>query len=161
MYDVIIRDGTIVRSSGRLVADIAIQDGKIAYVGGNPAGPAKEEISAIGRFVMPGVIDAHVHFRQAGFSGKESWATGSAEALRGVGGIVLDAKRKRIPHLLCVPCLAATCLAGTSALAELAPARFLWTVNRLSVPIDILLSLPWFDILAVACARNQQPPLEL
>ena len=27
-------------------------------------------------------------------------------------GIVLDAKRKRIPHLLCVPCLAATCLAG-------------------------------------------------
>ena len=56
MYDVIIRDGTIVRSSGRLVADIAIQDGKIAYVGGNPGGPAKEEISAIGRFVMPGSL---------------------------------------------------------------------------------------------------------
>ena len=90
MYDVIIRDGTIVRSSGRLVADIAIQDGKIAYVGGNPAGPAKEEISAIGRFVMPGVIDAHVHFRDPGHPAKESWATGSAEALRGGVTTVLD-----------------------------------------------------------------------
>ncbi len=90
MYDVIIRDGTIVRSTGRLVADIAIEDGKIAYVGGNPGGPAKEEISAIGRFVMPGVIDTHVHFRDPGHPAKESWATGSREALRGGTTTVLD-----------------------------------------------------------------------
>ena len=90
MYDVIIRDGTIVRSNGRLVADIAIEDGKIAYVGGNPGGRAKEEISAIGRFVMPGVIDAHVHFRDPGHPSKETWATGSREALRGGVTTVLD-----------------------------------------------------------------------
>ena len=90
MYDLIIRDGTILRSSGRLVADIAIQDGKIAYVGGNPAGPGREEISAIGRFVMPGVIDAHVNFRDPGHPEKESWATGSREALRGGVTTVLD-----------------------------------------------------------------------
>jgi dihydroorotase len=99
VYDVIIRDGTILRSSGRLVADIAIQDGKIAYVGGNPGGPAKEEISAIGRFVMPGVIDGHVQFRDPGDSLKESWATGSAEALRGGVTTVLDMPNTNPPTL--------------------------------------------------------------
>ncbi len=99
MYDVIIRDGTIVRSTGRLVADIAIEDGKIAYVGGNPAGKAREEISAIGRFVMPGVIDTHVHFRDPGHPEKESWATGSIEALRGGVTTVLDMPNTNPPTL--------------------------------------------------------------
>ena len=99
MYDVIIRDGTIVHSSGRLVADIAIQDGKIAYIGGNPAGGAKEEISAIGRFVMPGVIDSHVHFRDPGHPAKESWLTGSREALRGGVTTVLDMPNTNPPTL--------------------------------------------------------------
>ena len=90
MYDLIIRDGTIVRSSGRLVADIAIEDGKIAYVGGNPAGKAREEISAIGRFVMPGVIDTHVHFSDPVDAEKQAWAAGSREALRGGVTTVLD-----------------------------------------------------------------------
>jgi dihydroorotase len=99
LYDLIIRDGTIVRSSGRLVADIAIEDGKIAYVGGNPAGKAKEEISAIGRFVMPGVIDTHVHFRDPGHPAKESWATGSREAVRGGVTTVLDMPNTSPPTL--------------------------------------------------------------
>ncbi len=90
MYDLIIRDGTIVRPSGRLVADIAIEDGKIVYVGSNPAGGAREEFSAIGRFIIPGVIDGHVHFRDPGHPGKESWATGSREAVRHGVTTVLD-----------------------------------------------------------------------
>jgi len=99
VYDVIIRDGTIVRSTGRLVADIAIQDGKIAYIGGNPGGGAREEISGIGRFVMPGVIDTHVHFRDPGHPAKESWATGSLEALRGGVTTVLDMPNTNPPTL--------------------------------------------------------------
>ncbi|MAY80962.1 MAG: hypothetical protein CL930_09290 [Deltaproteobacteria bacterium] len=85
MYDLIIRDGTIVRSSGRLVADIAIEGGKVAYVGGNPAGGAKEEISGIGRFVMPGVIDSNVYFRDSEDPSKKSWTNCAREAL--VGGV--------------------------------------------------------------------------
>ena len=99
MYDIIIRDGTIVRSTGRLVADIAIEDGKIAYVGGNPAGQAREDVSAIGRFVMPGVIDSHVHFCDPGAPHKESWATGSVEALRGGVTTVLDMPSTDAPVL--------------------------------------------------------------
>lgn len=99
MYDLIIRDGTIVRSSGRLVADIAIEDGKIAYVGSNPAGGAKEEFSAIGRFIIPGVIDTHVHFRDPGHPGKESWNTGSREAVRNGVTTVLDMPNTKPPTI--------------------------------------------------------------
>ncbi len=99
MYDLIIRDGTIVRSSGRLVADIAIEDGKVAYVGGNPAGKAREEISAIGRFVMPGVIDTHVRISDSERSNSETWATDSREAVRGGVTTVLDVPNTSPPTL--------------------------------------------------------------
>ena len=82
MYDLLLRDATIVQSTGRLVADIALEDGKIAYVGNSPGGKAKEEVSAIGHFVMPGVIDGHVHFRDPGMTHKEDWGTGSRGAVR-------------------------------------------------------------------------------
>ena len=62
MYDLIIRDATIVSSTGRQVADVAIRDGRIAYVGPRPPRRARREISAIGKFLMPGVIDTAVQF---------------------------------------------------------------------------------------------------
>src|SRR6185295_8454487 len=43
--------------------DVAIEGGRIVYVGAHPPKRrAKEEISAIGRFLMPGVIDTAVQF---------------------------------------------------------------------------------------------------
>lgn len=99
MYDLLIRDATIVSSAGRLVADIAVEDGKIAYVGGSPAGGAHEEVSAIGHFVMPGVIDTHVHFRDPGHTHKEDWASGSRAALKGGVTTVLDMPNTDPPTL--------------------------------------------------------------
>ena len=95
MYDLIIQDATIVSSKGRQVADIAVEGGKIAYVGSRPAGRAKETISAIGKFIMPGVIDTHVHFRDPGHSHKESWATGSRAAVSGGVTTVMDMPNTR------------------------------------------------------------------
>jgi allantoinase len=71
-YDVLIRgdDG-----------DIAIADGVIA---GFEAGAAREEIDARGLAVLPGVIDAHVHFNEPGRTDWEGWATGT-RALAGGG----------------------------------------------------------------------------
>jgi len=60
VYDLIIRDSTIIQPGGRRVADIAITDGRLAYVGDRPGGGAREVIEGIGRFVMPGVIDTQV-----------------------------------------------------------------------------------------------------
>ncbi len=89
-YDLLIEDATILSSRGRLVADIAIEGDRIAYVGTRPAGRAKEKMSAIGKFVMPGIIDTHVHFRSPGYHHKEDWATGSRAAVSGGVTTVLD-----------------------------------------------------------------------
>jgi dihydroorotase len=81
VYDLIIRDATIVTGAGREVADVAIKDGRIAYVGPRPRRNAKEEISAIGRFLVPGVIDTAVQFDPDGVG--KSWERESLAAVTG------------------------------------------------------------------------------
>ncbi len=99
LYDLVIEDGTIISGSGRVVADIAVQDGTIAYVGTNPGGPARQRVSAIGRFVLPGVIDTHVHFRDPGHPAKEDWGSGSRAAASGGITTVCDMPNTRPPTL--------------------------------------------------------------
>lgn len=81
MYDLIIRDATIVTSTSRLVADVAIQNGRIAYVGPRPPRTAREELNAIGKFLMPGVIDTAVQFDPNGDAG--IWERESKAAVTG------------------------------------------------------------------------------
>jgi len=81
VYDLIIRDATIVSSAGRQVADVAIRDGRIAYVGPRPPRRARREISAIGKFLMPGVIDTAVQFDPNG--DPEIWERESKAAITG------------------------------------------------------------------------------
>jgi N-acyl-D-amino-acid deacylase len=63
VYDVIIRNGTVVDGDGApgYLGDVAIRDGLIAAVG-IVEGPARHEIDATGRVVAPGFIDPHTHF---------------------------------------------------------------------------------------------------
>src|SRR5262245_60583747 len=83
----------LVISGGRLVTPDSISDGAIAVdnglivaVGpGDPMPPARETIDATVLHVLPGAIDVHVHFREPGFSHKETWTTASQAAA--VGGI--------------------------------------------------------------------------
>ncbi len=89
MYDLVLEDATIVSSAGRLVADIAVQKGKIAYVGPRAPGRAREKMSAIGKFVMPGIIDSSVRIRSAG-DGLEDWETASRAAMSGGVTTILD-----------------------------------------------------------------------
>lgn len=82
MYDLLLRDATVVTSAGRRVADIAIEGGRIAYVGPTPPKrKAREEINAMGRFVMPGVIDTAVQVDPAGDNA--SWERETRAALSG------------------------------------------------------------------------------
>ena len=63
MHDTVIRGGTIVDGSGKpgYTGDVALEDGKIAQVGGK-AGPGKREIDADGLLVTPGWVDVHTHY---------------------------------------------------------------------------------------------------
>ncbi len=54
--------------------DVAIADGAIAAFA---SGPARAEIDARTLHVLPGVIDAHVHFNEPGRTDWEGWATGT------------------------------------------------------------------------------------
>src|SRR5258708_867132 len=68
------------------VADVVIQDGKIAGIGPSAASnmPTSSQcLDASGLVVCPGLIDLHVHLREPGQSAKETIATGTAAAARG------------------------------------------------------------------------------
>src|SRR5829696_6254502 len=65
-----------------VTADVAIEDGVIATIGPELE-PSGEEIDARGLHVLPGAIDAHVHFNEPGRTGWEGWATGTAALAAG------------------------------------------------------------------------------
>lgn len=72
---------------GELVrADLVVEDGKIAAIT-ESAGPSDQQIDARGKYVIPGVIDSHVHFREPGYTYKEDFFTGSRAAA--AGGITM------------------------------------------------------------------------
>jgi dihydropyrimidinase len=68
--------------------DIGISQGKIAAVlAPDESGPAEHVIDARGLIVLPGVIDAHVHF---GLGSSDDWVTESKAAARGGVTTVLN-----------------------------------------------------------------------
>jgi allantoinase len=77
LYDLIIRNGTLVTAGDVSGADLAIADGKIVAVEPELAGTSRAQIDAAGLHVFPGVIDAHVHFNEPGRAEWEGFATGT------------------------------------------------------------------------------------
>lgn len=65
-------------------SDIRIEDGMIQLISPDiPAVPSEKVIDAQGLTVSPGLIDTHVHFRDPGFTYKETLHTGSLAAAKG------------------------------------------------------------------------------
>jgi dihydroorotase (multifunctional complex type) len=68
--------------------DLMVVDESISKMGKDLQGD--EEIDLQGKYVLPGLVDAHVHFREPGASEKEDWFTGSCAAAAGGVTTVLD-----------------------------------------------------------------------
>jgi dihydroorotase len=82
--DLVIKDGVIVTDRTEFKGSIAIKDERIWAIGEAEAmPPAREVLDAAGMHVLPGAIDAHVHFREPGYTHKETWKTGTASAAMG------------------------------------------------------------------------------
>ncbi len=78
-YDLVIRGGRVIDPGQGIdrMADVAIQGGAIADIRpGIPASAATESIDASGKLVVPGLIDVHVHARDAELPPSEFLATG-------------------------------------------------------------------------------------
>jgi dihydroorotase len=84
MATLLITNGTILDPSQQLErqADLLLKDGKIAAIG-HDLGRADQAIDATGKFVTPGLIDIHVHFREPGDEEEETIASGAAAAVAG------------------------------------------------------------------------------
>ncbi|MGM0555759.1 MAG: dihydroorotase, partial [Myxococcota bacterium] len=78
----IIRNAKMFTPGGVVEGDCLIEAGRIAKIG-DVTGSADETIDAEGRWLWPGAIDGHVHFREPGPTHKEDWQTGSRAAVSG------------------------------------------------------------------------------
>ena len=85
MKPLLIRGGMVMDpASGRNeIADICIEDGKIAAIGTRLPADNADIIEAKNHIVAPGFIDMHVHLRDPGFEHSETVATGSRAAAAG------------------------------------------------------------------------------
>src|SRR5436853_2867319 len=91
MFDLLVRDGLLVEGDALQPRTLAVTGGKVAAVL-NPDEPAqaKEILSVAGCLILPGLIDAHVHFREPGLTHKEDFESGSrAAALGGVTTVMV------------------------------------------------------------------------
>lgn len=62
MFDLLIKNGTVVfPDRGVRKADIGVTNGKIAAIADRLDEPGQTEIDATGKYIFPGVVDAHFH----------------------------------------------------------------------------------------------------
>lgn len=83
--DTLIKNGKIISHDNQLTTvDIWLKEGKIHAIGESFDETSFETIiDAKGQLITPGLVDVHVHFREPGFTYKETIETGSKAAARG------------------------------------------------------------------------------
>ena len=82
---ILIKNGRVLNPATNFdqVADVLIEEDKIVRIARYIDENADEIIDARGKFVMPGFIDLHVHFRDPGFTHKEDIISGAKAAAAG------------------------------------------------------------------------------
>ena len=75
----LLEGGTVVDADGSLEADVAIDGGEVAVVGDAPKSEVESRTDVSGQFVVPGIIDTHVHLMMDGRANAES-VQGDSEA---------------------------------------------------------------------------------
>jgi dihydroorotase len=82
---ILIINARVVNASGESAAacDIRIDNGRIERMAPQISRNGEQIIDAVGKLVLPGFIDLHVHLREPGREDKETIATGSQAAVKG------------------------------------------------------------------------------
>ncbi|HEY8899764.1 MAG TPA: allantoinase AllB [Chthoniobacterales bacterium] len=90
MMDLVIRNGSVLTDGAFAAVDVGVENGVICEIAPSISSGGREEIDAGGRLVLPGVVDAHVHFNEPGRTEWEGFATGSRSLAAGGGTAFVD-----------------------------------------------------------------------
>ncbi|HEV2065296.1 MAG TPA: allantoinase AllB [Thermomicrobiales bacterium] len=99
-FDLIVRNGLVVSSTGERRADLGVIDGMFAAIEPELGGTARDVIDVEGAVVYPGAVDPHVHFNEPGRTDWEGWASGSAALAAGGGTTCLEMPLNATPPTL-------------------------------------------------------------
>ncbi|MCC6282179.1 MAG: dihydroorotase [Saprospiraceae bacterium] len=80
---ILIRNARIVNRGRIIESDLLIEQGRIARIAPSISANADKEIDAKGHYVLPGIIDDQVHFREPGLTHKATIASESRAAVAG------------------------------------------------------------------------------
>jgi dihydropyrimidinase len=90
----LIKRGEIVTAADRYIADLYVDEGKVAAIGADLAkrSPGDELLDAAGRLVLPGFVDPHVHLALpvAGTVSADDFETGTASGVAGGTTTIID-----------------------------------------------------------------------
>lgn len=79
----VLKNAVVVNEGKSFEADVGIVDGRIEHLGGQVDIEGARELDLAGAWLLPGMIDDQVHFREPGFEHKGSIATESRAAIAG------------------------------------------------------------------------------
>ena len=99
MFDLAIRNGTLVTADRVFGGHLYVRNGTIAAISDDGTLPAREELDAAGLYVLPGMLDCHAHINDPGFTWREDLPHASEAAA--VGGVttLIDMPLQNTPPL--------------------------------------------------------------
>ena len=83
MYDLILKNGTLVNEGSIYESDVAIKGDRIEKLSSSIDSEAKKIIDLDGKYILPGLIDDQVHFREPGLTHKGNIQSESRAGLAG------------------------------------------------------------------------------
>ena len=106
MSDILIRNARLVSDGREWEADLRVGNGRIRRIDASlPGRPGDIDIDAAGQWLLPGMIDDQVHFREPGAPHKGSIASESRAAVAGGVTSFMDMPNTR-PATTCLDALA-------------------------------------------------------
>ena len=81
----LLKNGRVIDPASEMdsIADVLVENGRIAAVGENLTAADAELVDCTGKVVAPGLIDMHVHLRDPGLEAKEDVVSGTQAAAAG------------------------------------------------------------------------------
>lgn len=99
MARTLLTSGTIITGTHSFTGDVLIEDGIITEVASSITSSADTTIDLSGKYLMPGMVDTHVHFREPGLTHKGDITTETQAAIAGGVTTVCDMPNT-IPQVL-------------------------------------------------------------